>query len=68
MGFALKRGNKNSIWGIIDRFTKCVRFSTIKDTWSLQQLANAYFKEIVRLQGVPKDIVSNRDSKFRSHY
>lgn len=40
----------------------------MKDTWSLQQLADAYVKEVVRLHGVPRDIVSDRDSRFLSNF
>ncbi|XP_021748538.1 uncharacterized protein LOC110714340 [Chenopodium quinoa] len=40
----------------------------MKGTWKMEQLAKAYIKNVVRLHGVPKDIVSDRDSKFLSSY
>ncbi|XP_021776059.1 uncharacterized protein LOC110739886 [Chenopodium quinoa] len=36
----------------------------MKKTWNMEQLAKAYIKNVVRLHGVPKDIVSDRDSSM----
>ncbi|XP_074298385.1 uncharacterized protein LOC141629255 [Silene latifolia] len=36
------------------------------DTWSKAELAKSYVKNVVKLHGVPKDIVSDRDSRFIS--
>ena len=38
----------------------------MKSTNSASDLVPLYIKEVVRLHGVPKSIVSNRDSKFGS--
>ncbi|XP_010669206.2 uncharacterized protein LOC104886455 [Beta vulgaris subsp. vulgaris] len=40
----------------------------MKDTWKHQNLADAYRKNVLRLHGVPKDIVSDRDSRFLSNF
>lgn len=40
----------------------------MKNTWSMEKLAEAYANEILRLHGVPKDIVSDRDPRFLSHF
>ncbi|KAL5539421.1 hypothetical protein UlMin_044279 [Ulmus minor] len=37
-------------------------------TFSLEQLADMYVREIVRLHGVPKSIVSDRDARFTSKF
>jgi len=48
--------------------TKVAHFIPMKETWSMEELANAYQREIVRLHGVPKDIVSDRDPRFLSRF
>lgn len=60
-----QRGN-DAIWVIVDRLTKVARFLPMKNTWGAQQLADAYVRDIVRLHGVPRSIVSDRDTKFLS--
>ena len=58
----------DAIWVIVDRLTKTVHFLPLKKTFSLNQLATLYVTEIVRLHGVPSNIVSDRDSRFTSHF
>ena len=62
------RNGMNQIWVIVDRLTKTARFIPMKDTWDMEQRANAYVKNIVRYHGVPNSIVSDRDPNFLSHF
>lgn len=62
------RGGNNTIWVIVDRLTKTARFIPMKDTWSMEALAKAYVKNVIRLHGVPTSIVSDRDSRFLSNF
>ncbi|XP_074314945.1 uncharacterized protein LOC141651121 [Silene latifolia] len=45
------------------RLTKSAHFIPMKDAWSKAELAKAYIRYVVMLHGVPKDIVSDRDSR-----
>ena len=56
------------IWVIIDRLTKSAHFIPIKMTFSLEQLADLYVREVIRLHGVPKSIISDRDARFTSKF
>lgn len=62
-----QKGN-NAIWVIVDRLTKSAHFLAIKITWGPEKLAQLFLREIVRLHGVPKTIVSDRDGRFVSHF
>jgi hypothetical protein len=48
--------------------TKSAHFIPMKTTNSASDLVPLYMKEVIRLHGVPKSIVSNRDSKFVSKF
>ena len=58
----------DGIWVIVDRLTKSAHFLAIKETFSLQRLAELFVREIVRLHGVPISIVSDRDARFTSKF
>ena len=55
---------KDAIWDVIDRLTKVAHFIPMKTTNSASDLVPLYIKEVVRLHGVPKSIVSDCDSKL----
>jgi len=61
------RGN-NSIWVIVDRLTKVAHFIPYKEGHTTEKMARIYISEIVRLHGIPLRIVSDRDSRFISHF
>ena len=62
-----RRGNE-SIWVIVDRLTKSAHFIPIKASRTAMTLASIYVKEVVRLHGIPKSIVSDRDPLFTSRF
>ena len=61
------RGN-DSIWVIVDRLTKTAHFLAVKATTTLEQYAELYMNEIVKLHGIAASIVSDRDPNFTSHF
>ena len=54
----------DSIMVMVDRLTKVVYFILVKSTFSSSNVAQIFIKYVVRLHGVPKTIVSERDEKF----
>ena len=63
----IARGH-DSIWVIIDRLTKSAHFFPVRVTYTLNKLAEIYVREIMRLHGMPKSIISDRDSRFTSKF
>ena len=58
----------DAIWVIMDRLTKTAHFLAVRMTFSLEKFYRLYIQEIVRLQGVPVSIVSDRDPRFTAHF
>ena len=68
VGLPSTTGQYDSIWVIIDRLTKSAHFLPVKTTFSVDQYADLYVREIVRLHGAPMSIVSDRDPIFTSKF
>ncbi|WVZ88972.1 hypothetical protein U9M48_035439 [Paspalum notatum var. saurae] len=58
----------DSIWVIIDRFTKSTHFIPVKTTYRAKQYAELYISRIVSLHGVLQTITSDRGSLFVSRF
>jgi hypothetical protein len=49
---------------VVDRLTKYAHFCGIQSTYMESQVVEVFMKEIHRLHGFPKVIVSEKDPKF----
>ena len=68
-GLPVARGrSNNAIWVIMDRLTKVAHLLAIRDTDKTETLAELYINQIVKLHGVPANIVSDRDPRFTAAF
>ena len=55
---------RDCLYIVVDRLTKFSHFFAISSDYSAAQVAKLFFREACRLHGLPKTIVSDRDSKL----
>jgi hypothetical protein len=58
----------DSIMVVVDKLTKAAHFIPLKTTHRATDVADIFLKEVARLHGIPKTIVSDRDLKFTSNF
>ena len=68
VGLPRCRNGHDTLWVIVDRLTKSAHFLPIRNSDSLDKLAQLYVREIIRLHGTPVSIVSDRDPRFTSRF
>ncbi|XP_073118761.1 uncharacterized protein [Henckelia pumila] len=68
IGLPITHRRMNSIWIIVDRLTKSAHFFPVRNNFSMNQYAELYIREVVRLHGVSARIVSDRDPRFTSNF
>ena len=68
VGLPKTKKNIDAIWVIMDRLTKSAHFISVCTIFSMENLAELYVREIIRLHRVPISIISDRDPRFTSAF
>lgn len=58
----------DSIFVVVDRFTKAAEFVPFRHSYTAEQLARVFLDRIVRHHGIPGSIISDRDKLFTSNF
>jgi hypothetical protein len=64
VGFSLTSLRHNAILVIVDKLTKSAHFILVRYTYDVTGVAHVFVSEVIRLHGMPKNIISDRDSRF----
>jgi hypothetical protein len=66
--FPRTQKQNDSIMLVIDKLSKSAHFIPLKSTFKAINIAEIFMKEIFRLHGIPKTVISDRDVKFTSTF
>ena len=53
---------------MVDRFSKMMHLAILSDNTTAPVVADAFFDTVVKLHGLPRSIVSDRDPRFTSRF
>ena len=59
---------KDCVYVVVDHLTKFAHFFPVTISYSDTQVVELFLGEVFRLQGLPRNIVSDRDSRFMSNF
>lgn len=66
IGLPMSVRRHDAIMVVVDRLSKVAHFIPVKSSYNAASVAKVYMEHIVRVHGIPKKIISDRDPVFTS--
>ena len=68
MGLPKIKKQNDSIFIVVDKLSKVAHFIPLNSTYKAVHIADIFLKYIFRLHGIPKEIISDWDTKFTRNF
>ena len=68
VGLPMTARRHDAIMVTVDRLTKVAHFAPIRSSYTAASVASVFMRDIVRLHGIPRKIISDRDPVFTSAF
>lgn len=68
IGLPTTRSGNNAVIVVVDKATKMNKYTATKGTIKAPEFARIFFDRVVSQYGLPREIVSDRGSKFTGHF
>ena len=68
MGIIKRKKQNDSIFVVVYNFSKEAHFIPMNSTYKEVHIADIFLKDIFRLHRIPKEIISDRDTKFTEKF
>ena len=67
-GLPKNKKQNDYVMVVVDKLSKETHFIPVKTTYKAANIVDIFMKEIFRLHGIPKVIISNRDPKLTNNF
>jgi hypothetical protein len=66
-GLPTSTKQNDAIMVVVDKLSKYSHFTPVKSTCKAIDIVQVFMKEVFQLHGMPREIISDRDTKFTSN-